>query len=77
VPVILMDDQRGRRLGLMGWGWHRSFLGKRPLINVLSEEIASKPMFAEALHRRRCLVPATAWFEWQAVPGVGTNASSG
>jgi putative SOS response-associated peptidase YedK len=34
-------------------------------INVRAEEAASKPVFREALKKRRCLVPADAFFEWQ------------
>lgn len=34
-------------------------------INVRAEEAASKPAYREALKKRRCLVPADAFYEWQ------------
>lgn len=66
VPVLLEGPtERPRRLGLMTWGWTRDFVSSGKLINARSEDITTKRTFAEAVQRRRCLVPATAWFEWQ------------
>lgn len=66
VPILLEGPgERPRRLGLMTWGWTRSFASSGKLINARSEDIATKRTFAESVQRRRCLVPATAWFEWQ------------
>jgi putative SOS response-associated peptidase YedK len=47
------------------WGWQREFLGKRPLINARYESAADKAMFRTALAGRRCVVPATCYFEWK------------
>ena len=33
-------------------------------INARAEEVATKPAYREALKRRRCLVPADAFYEW-------------
>lgn len=66
VPVLLEGPaERPRRIGLMTWGWARDFASSGRLINARAEGIAAKRTFAEAVQRRRCLVPATAWFEWQ------------
>jgi len=77
VPVLLEGPAgRPRRLGLMTWGWIRGFASSGRLINARAEGIAAKRTFAEALQRRRCLVPATAWFEWQKAgtgPGGGVK----
>ena len=37
--------------------------------NARSEEAYAKPMFRGPFRTKRCLVPATAFFEWQVVPG--------
>ena len=71
VPVLLEGPAgRARRVGLMRWGWARDFAASGHLINARAEDMAGKRTFAEAVQRRRCLVPATAWFEWQANPAA-------
>jgi putative SOS response-associated peptidase YedK len=35
-------------------------------INARADRLTKSPMFRPALYRRRCLVPATGFFEWQA-----------
>jgi putative SOS response-associated peptidase YedK len=66
-PVVRHDaETTGRRLETIRWGltppWSK---GRRPIINARSETIAEKPSFREAFRQRRCLVPATGFFEWQ------------
>lgn len=70
VPVLL-GGSTGRRLGLMRWGWNQAALGGRLLINCRGEEAHGKRMFQAPLARRRCIVPATAFYEWQ--PGTTKN----
>ena len=59
----------GRELALMKWGlvpfWARDGKIGFSTINARAEEAAQKPAYREALKRRRCLVPADAFYEWQ------------
>jgi len=67
-------SRSGRRLGLMTWGLMASWTkagatGRRP-INARAESVATNGLFASALARRRCLVPADGFYEWRRHPGV-------
>ncbi len=62
-PVLIRHDGL-RRLGVMRWGWKPGFLKGRDLVNARGEEAHAKPTFADAFQRRRCLVPALAFYEW-------------
>ena len=64
IPVLI-QDQRSRRLGLMRWGWNPDALGGRLLVNCRGEEAHAKRMFQSSLATRRCLIPATAFYEWR------------
>lgn len=71
LPVVMMDD--GRRIDAMRWGlvpsWAKDLsIGARS-INARIETAAQKPSFRDAVKRRRCLVPADSWYEWQKKPG--------
>ncbi len=57
----------------MRWGLIPSWV-KDPrqftlLINARSETVVEKPAFKNAIRRRRCLVPADGYYEWQAANG--------
>ena len=65
------DVEKGprRALGTFRWGLVPSWakdpsVGSR-MINARAEGIATKPAFRSALVRRRCLIPADAFYEWQ------------
>ena len=63
----------GRELALLTWGllpsWAKDGVSLRP-INARAEGLAGKPMFRDALRRRRALVPADGFYEWR-VSGRG------
>lgn len=69
-PVVARDDaQGGRALRTMRWGlvpsWAKdSKIGYRT-INARAETAATKPAFRSAFKRRRCLVPASWFYEWR------------
>lgn len=61
-----------RRLRPMRWGFLPHWY-KRPgdgplLINARAESVATRPAFRDAARARRCLVPATGFYEWQTGP---------
>jgi putative SOS response-associated peptidase YedK len=72
LPVIVEDDGGERVVKLMQWGliprWQRmGHPGGVAPINARAESVAEKPMFRDLIRRRRCLVPATGFYEWQQV----------
>lgn len=57
-----------RRIGPMRWGflpsWYRGETDGPLLINARAETLAQKPAFRAAARARRCLIPASGFFEW-------------
>ena len=69
-PVVRLNADTGKReFALMRWGlvpnWAKDPKIGYSTINARAEEVASKPLYREALKRRRCLIPADAFYEWQ------------
>jgi putative SOS response-associated peptidase YedK len=67
MPVIIHEEKN--ELVIMKWGmvphWTKDIhTAKRP-INARAETLAEKPSFKELLKNRRCLVPASGFFEWK------------
>jgi putative SOS response-associated peptidase YedK len=66
IPVIAADH----RLELMKWGlvpfWAKDAATGSRTINARAETIATKASFKRPLRQSRCLIPASAFFEWQA-----------
>lgn len=62
-----------RELALLHWGlipfWAKDPEVGARLINARSETVAEKPAFREAFRRRRCLVLADGFYEWQKQDG--------
>jgi putative SOS response-associated peptidase YedK len=69
--VRLMDGKR--QFALVRWGllpsWVKDPKAFTLLINARGETVAEKPAFRAAMKRRRCLIPADGFYEWQAVGG--------
>lgn len=73
--AIIRAGQDGKpEFALVRWGfvpgWAREIMPGRPLINARSETVYEKASFKNAIRRRRCLIPADGFYEWQGdVPG--------
>lgn len=70
VPVVRRAAE-GRVLAFARWGFPATWLARqgkspwsRPLVNARSEEAASKATWRKALRERRCVLPATGFYEW-------------
>jgi putative SOS response-associated peptidase YedK len=65
----VIEREGRRRLGTLRWGfvpyWARQLKGTRQPINARVETLATSKMFADSFRRRRCLLPADGFYEWQ------------
>jgi len=69
------DGPPARELRVVRWGLVPSW-AKEPsmggrLINARAETVAVKPAFRRAFAKRRCIIPADGYYEWQAVSEQG------
>ncbi len=64
IPVVHRGKKVEKTIHLMKWGFAPSFMNKL-VINARSETVYEKKMFKEAFFRRRCLVPASGYYEWE------------
>ena len=71
VPIIRRSSTAAatRELAMVQWGlvphWAKDPGIGNSLINARSETAAEKPSFRDAMKRRRCLIPANAFYEWK------------
>ena len=69
LPVVVEVEPDHWQIKRMHWGLLPRWKSKKPLpppINARAESVAEKPMFRNLLTHRRCLVPASGFYEWQA-----------
>lgn len=71
VPVIRAQPAGSRQIALMYWGlvpaWSKE-IGSG-LINARAETVNEKPSFRQAFRQRRCIVPASGFYEWKRQEG--------
>jgi putative SOS response-associated peptidase YedK len=78
-PTTLIDtvlSSEGKRaLVPMGWGlipywWNKPLKEMRlATFNARAKTVATEPMFRDAFKSKRCLIPASRYYEWSGVPG--------
>jgi putative SOS response-associated peptidase YedK len=76
-PIAVVTNSGENKLDFFTWGlvpfWAKDpSIGSR-MINARSETLAEKPSFKNAFKRRRCLILADGFYEWQKVPGEKTK----
>jgi len=71
-PVVRLNSDTGQReLVRMRWGlipfWAKDTKIAYSTINARAETLTTSSIYREAVKRRRCLVPADAFYEWQKI----------
>ena len=73
VPAVRAGGEGARAFAMLHWGlvpkWAKEKAIGNRMINARSESLAEKPSFRDAFKKRRCLVLADGWYEWQVAPG--------
>ena len=72
VPVIAPNRSGARAVFPMVWGFSRP-RSSSPLVNARVETAGTKPTFRESWERRRCIIPASYYFEWEHVLNAATG----
>ena len=72
--VAVVRERDGKRsLGALQWGlipfWAKDATIGRKLVNARLDSVAAKPAYREAWQRRRCLIPASGFYEWRSQQG--------
>lgn len=74
VLAVTTDREGAPRGDILKWGlvpfWSKEPKSGFKMINARSETIGEKAAFRDLLDRRRCLIIADGFYEWQAVPGA-------
>ena len=67
VPIVVRESPN--RAVMMRWGlvpfWAKDPKIGNKTINARAETVQTKPAYRASLKRRRCIVPATGFFEWK------------
>lgn len=81
-PIVRMGRVEGgagngRRLDMLRWGlippWARDESFGNKAINARAETVATSGAFRDSFRRRRCLVPASGFYEWKKVDSGGNR----
>ena len=64
VPVIATSKSRRQTVFPMVWGFNITGLD-RPVVNARVETAGTKPSFKDSWLTRRCIIPASYYFEWE------------
>jgi putative SOS response-associated peptidase YedK len=66
---VVFEPESERILSQLKWGlvpsWSKDAQTFKGLINARAETLTEKPSFREAFKSRRCIIPASGFYEWQ------------
>ncbi len=72
VPIVRQSD-KGRELAMVRWPlipyWAKGKQVDYSTANAKGETLVEKPTYKNAWQKRRCLIPASGYYEWRKVPG--------
>ena len=71
-PVLAPDRSGERAVFPMAWGF-RLPRSASPLVNARVETAGTKPTFKESWERRRCVIPASHYYEWEHLVSPATG----
>lgn len=63
IPVVANSPSMSTGVYAMKWGY--TMPDGKPMFNARSETASTKPLFSDGMRQRRCIIPATHYFEWQ------------
>ena len=67
--TAIINDGSTNRIGQLQWGlvpsWAKDSSAGAKMINARSETLEDKPAFRMPFYRKRCLIPADGFYEWQ------------
>ncbi|MDW0117116.1 SOS response-associated peptidase [Sporosarcina thermotolerans] len=71
--VAIINDGEKNRLGHLRWGlippWAKDEKIGYKMINARAETLAEKPSYRNAFSKKRCIIPADSFYEWQRKDG--------
>ncbi len=72
VAAVVEEDEK-REIGMLRWGlipsWAKDPAIGNKMINARAETVSEKPSFRSAFKKRRCLIVADGFYEWQKTDG--------
>ncbi len=67
--VVIIKEQEIRKATYARWGlvpnWVKDYKHFKPLFNAKAETVHEKPSFKDSFKKKRCLVPASGFYEWK------------